>query len=126
MQAAQAFGKQRRCKRSGESLSAFWPRLTTVMQMQCTPRERRASTIAALEGVSTETAAQWLRHDMHCECASESGPHLPTASVDRDGRQGPRQPEADPLAAQRGGIDLQQTEILALGPGPDCAADGCA
>lgn len=70
MQAAQALGKQRLCRRCGESLSTFWPRLTTVMQMQRTPREQRASTIAALEGVSIETAAQWLRHDMHCECAA--------------------------------------------------------
>ena len=59
---------KRNCPRCEAQLSAYWPHLRSVMQMQRHLKEDRAAALALLEGVPLEIATEWLRHHMHADC----------------------------------------------------------
>ena len=68
-------------------------------------------------------AIRWIKTDKLVDASDHSRLHLPAAAINGDWSQCPGQPEANPFAAQRGGVDLQHAEVLAGGPNPDRAAD---
>jgi len=63
----------RHCRRCSEPQADVAPHLRTVMALNGCPPARRAALLAEREGISSEAAHEWLRHQFEGTCVERVG-----------------------------------------------------